>query len=128
MTSPIKPIRVPDDLTGFKIGVPPSPLWTSMFKALGAHPVLIPWAETYSAMQTNIADGLEQPLIGLLVDQIYEVQKYCSETNQRNPPTYPGRVYEHHSSGRSQLQRVGILQVTNGDFRAMLIAAEFYKQ
>jgi tripartite ATP-independent transporter DctP family solute receptor len=80
-TSSTKPIRVPDDFIGFKIRVPPSPLWTSMFKAFGASPVSIPWAETYSAMQTKIADGLEQPLIGLLVDKMYEVQKYCSETN-----------------------------------------------
>jgi TRAP-type transport system periplasmic protein len=80
-TSSTKPIQVPDDFIGFKIRVPPSPLWTSMFKAFGAHPVSIPWAETYSAMQTRIADGLEQPLIGLLVDKMYEVQKYCSETN-----------------------------------------------
>lgn len=80
-TSSTKPIRVPDDFNGFKIRVPPSPLWTSMFKAFGASPVSIPWAETYSAMQTKIADGLEQPLIGLLVDKMYEVQKYVSETN-----------------------------------------------
>jgi TRAP-type transport system periplasmic protein len=80
-TSSTKPIRVPDDFVGFKIRVPPSPLWTSMFKAFGAYPVSIPWAETYSAMQTRIADGLEQPLIGLLVDKMFEVQKYCSETN-----------------------------------------------
>ena len=80
-TSSTKPILTPDDFAGFKIRVPPSPLWTSMFKAFGASPVSIPWAETYSAMQTRIADGLEQPLIGLLVDKMYEVQKYCSETN-----------------------------------------------
>lgn len=80
-TSSTKPIRTPDDLNGFKIRVPPSPLWTSMFKAFGAAPVSIPWAETYSAMQTRIADGLEQPLVGLLVDKMYEVQKHCSETN-----------------------------------------------
>ena len=80
-TSSTKPIRTPDDFKGFKIRVPPSPLWTSMFKAFGAAPVSIPWGETYTAMQTKIADGLEQPLIGLLVDKMYEVQKYCSETN-----------------------------------------------
>ncbi|MFE1599301.1 TRAP transporter substrate-binding protein [Methylobacterium sp. ID0610] len=80
-TSATRPIRTPDDFNGFKIRVPPSPLWTSMFKAFGAAPVSIPWAETYSAMQTRIADGLEQPLIGLLVDKMYEVQKSCSLTN-----------------------------------------------
>ena len=81
VTSSTKPILTPDDFQGFKIRVPPSPLWTSMFKAFGASPVSIPWAETYSAMQTHIADGLEQPLIGLLVDKMYEVQKHCSLTN-----------------------------------------------
>lgn len=80
-TSSTRPIRTPDDFNGFKIRVPPSPLWTSMFKAFGASPVSIPWAETYSAMQTRIADGLEQPLVGLLVDKMYEVQRYCSQTN-----------------------------------------------
>jgi tripartite ATP-independent transporter DctP family solute receptor len=81
VTSSTKPIKTPDDLVGFKIRVPPAPLWTSLFKAFGAGPVSIPWAETYSAMQTKVADGLEQPLIGLLVDKMYEVQKYCSLTN-----------------------------------------------
>src|SRR6516162_4609882 len=81
VTSSTKPILTPDDFNGFKIRVPPSPLWTAMFKAFGAAPVSIPWAETYSAMQTHIADGLEQPLIGLLVDKMYEVQKHCSLTN-----------------------------------------------
>ena len=81
VTSSTKPIKTADDLNGFKIRVPPAPLWTSLFKAFGAAPVSIPWAETYSAMQTKIADGLEQPLIGLLVDKMYEVQKYCSMTN-----------------------------------------------
>ena len=80
-TSSTKPIKTPADFEGFKIRVPPAPLWTSMFRAFGAYPVSIPWAETYSAMQTKIADGLEQPLIGILVDKMYEVQKYCSMTN-----------------------------------------------
>ena len=41
MTSSIKPINSPDDLKGFKIRVPPSPLWTSMFKAFDASPASI---------------------------------------------------------------------------------------
>ena len=38
ITSSTKPIKTPEDLNGFKIRVPPSPLWTSMFSALGAAP------------------------------------------------------------------------------------------
>lgn len=76
-----KPVRTPDDLKGFKIRVPPSPLWTAMFKALGASPVSIPWGETYSAMQTKVADGLENPLAGIYFAKMHEVGKYISNTN-----------------------------------------------
>ena len=39
-TSSTKPINGPDDFKGFKIRVPVSPLWTSMFKAFDAAPGL----------------------------------------------------------------------------------------
>ena len=80
-TSSTKPIKTPEDLSGFKIRVPPSPLWTSLFKSLGASPTSIPWAETYSALQTKVADGLENPLAGIYFAKMYEVQKYLSRTN-----------------------------------------------
>jgi len=80
-TSFAKPIRSPDDLRGFKIRVPPSALWTSLFKSLGASPTSIPWGETYSALQTKVADGLENPLAGIYFAKMFEVQKYLSTTN-----------------------------------------------
>ena len=80
-TSSTRPIKTPEDLKGFKIRVPPSPLWTSLFKALGASPTSIPWGETYSALQTRVADGLENPLAGIYFAKMYEVQKYLSRTN-----------------------------------------------
>jgi TRAP-type C4-dicarboxylate transport system substrate-binding protein len=54
--------RSPADIKGFKIRVPVSPLWTSMFKALDAAPASINFAEVYSALQTKIVDGQENPL------------------------------------------------------------------
>ena len=62
ITSSTKPIQTPDDLKGFKIRVPVSPLWTSMFKAFGAAPTSINFSEVYSALQTRIVDGQENPL------------------------------------------------------------------
>ena len=79
--SATQPIRTAADLKGFKIRVPPSPLWTGLFKDLGASPVSIPWGETYTAMQTKVADGLENPLAGIYFAKMHEVGKYISMTN-----------------------------------------------
>lgn len=80
-TSSTKPITGPDDLKGFKIRVPVSPLWTSMFKAFDAAPASINFSEVYSALQTKIVEGQENPLAIISTAKLYEVQKYCSLTN-----------------------------------------------
>jgi tripartite ATP-independent transporter DctP family solute receptor len=81
ITSSTHPIRQPSDLKGFKIRVPVSPLWTSMFQALGASPISINFAEVYSALQTKIAEGQENPLSLIEIAKLYEVQKYVSMTS-----------------------------------------------
>ena len=81
ITSSTKPIKTPDDLKGFKIRVPPSPLWTSMFKAFDASPMSINFSEVYSALQTKVAEGQENPLSIIFFAKLFEVQKYLSETN-----------------------------------------------
>ncbi len=81
ITSSVKPIAVPGDLGGMKIRVPPSALWTSMFRDFGASPTSINFSEVYSALQTGIADGQENPLALIETAKLYEVQKYCSMTN-----------------------------------------------
>jgi tripartite ATP-independent transporter DctP family solute receptor len=80
-TSSTKPINGPDDYKGFKIRVPVSPLWTSMFKAFDAAPASINFNEVYSALQTKIVEGQENPLVLISTAKLYEVQKYCSLTN-----------------------------------------------
>ena len=65
ITSSTKPIVTAADLSGFKIRVPVSPLWTSMFKAFGASPTGINFSEVYSALQTKIVDGQEKPLVSI---------------------------------------------------------------
>ena len=81
ITTSTKPIVTPEDLKGFKIRVPVSPLWTSMFKAFGAAPASINISETYSALQTKIVEGQENPLAVISTKNFHEVQKYCSLTN-----------------------------------------------
>src|SRR5690349_14868019 len=80
-TSSSKPINGPEDFKGFKIRVPVSPLWTSMFKAFDAAPASINFSEVYSALQTKIVEGQENPLAIISTAKLFEVQKYCSMTN-----------------------------------------------
>ncbi|WP_404292577.1 TRAP transporter substrate-binding protein [Microvirga sp. RSM25] len=80
-TSSTKPISAPDDLKGFKIRVPVSPLWTSMYKAFDSAPTSINFNEVYTALQTKVVDGQENPLAIISTAKLNEVQKYCSLTN-----------------------------------------------
>lgn len=81
ITSSTKPIQTAADLKGFKIRVPVSPLWTSMFKAFDSAPASINFNEVYSALQTKVVDGQENPLAIIATAKLNEVQKYCSLTN-----------------------------------------------
>lgn len=80
-TTSTRPVNAPADLRGLKLRVPPSPLWTSMFTALGAAPTSINFSETYSALQTRVVDGQENPLAIIETARLYEVQRFCSLTN-----------------------------------------------
>ncbi|MDU3044361.1 TRAP transporter substrate-binding protein [Bradyrhizobium sp.] len=81
ITTSTKPITAPADLANFKIRVPVVPLWVAMFSAFGASPISVPLSEAYSALQTRIADGQENPLVLIDSAKFYEVQKFCSLTN-----------------------------------------------
>jgi tripartite ATP-independent transporter DctP family solute receptor len=70
-----------DDLRGFKIRVPVTALLTSLFSGLGALPSSISYSELYSALQTHIVEGQENPLAQVSTGKLYEVQKYCALSN-----------------------------------------------
>jgi TRAP-type transport system periplasmic protein len=81
ITTSSRPITGPNDLKGMKLRVPVSPLFTSMFKALGASPTAINFVKVYSALQTRLVDGQENPPALIETAKFYEVQKYCSLTS-----------------------------------------------
>src|SRR5262249_56971271 len=80
-TARTKAMERPEDLRGFKIGLPVAPAFIELFKHLGASPAAINFGEVYSALQTGVVDGQENPLILIDTAKLYEVQKYCSMTN-----------------------------------------------
>ena len=81
ITNNIKPIGNVNELAGMKIRVPIGKLWISLFESLGAAASGISFNEVYSALQTRVVDGQENPLAIASVARLYEVQKYCSLTN-----------------------------------------------
>jgi tripartite ATP-independent transporter DctP family solute receptor len=76
-----KAIVTPDDLHGMKIRLPVAPYLLSLFRHLGASPTALNFGEVYSALQTGVVDGQENPLILIDTAKLFEVQKYCSITN-----------------------------------------------
>ena len=46
-----------------------------------ASPASINFSEVYSALQTKIVEGQENPVSLIQIAKLYEVQKYCSMTN-----------------------------------------------
>jgi tripartite ATP-independent transporter DctP family solute receptor len=81
ITSSSKPIKTADDLTAFKIRTPSGALWVDLFKSFGASPTAINFSEVYTALQTHVVDGEENPFAVIDTSRLYEVQKYLSVTN-----------------------------------------------
>jgi TRAP-type transport system periplasmic protein len=80
-SSTSRQINSVDDLKGFKIRVPVTALLTSLFSGLGALPASISVSDLYSALQTHIVEGQENPLAQVSTNKMYEVQKYCALSN-----------------------------------------------
>lgn len=73
-----KPVYTPDDIKGLKIRVPDIPMYTASFRALGAIPTPINYAEVYLSLQQGVVDGMENP-VGLIASmKFYEVAKYLT--------------------------------------------------
>jgi tripartite ATP-independent transporter DctP family solute receptor len=81
ITSSGREIKSPADLKGFKMRVPAAPPLTSLFTALEAAPSPINFNEVYTALQTKVVEGQENPLAIISTARLYEVQKSCSLTS-----------------------------------------------
>jgi tripartite ATP-independent transporter DctP family solute receptor len=74
-------VKSVEQMSGLKIRVPTSPIYASMFRAMGASPTTINFGEIYSALQTKLVDGQENPLSLIQSAKLYEVQKHCALSN-----------------------------------------------
>lgn len=88
ITNNKRPIRVPDDLKGLKIRTPPNPDRVKMFNGWGANAAPLDFSELFSALQTGVFDGQENPMAQITSAKLYEAQKYLSFSGHVYTPTY----------------------------------------
>lgn len=69
------------DFAGVKIRLPEIDSYLNGYKALGANPTIVSFAETYSALQQGVVDGMECPLDWIYDNKFHEVCKNLVMTN-----------------------------------------------
>ena len=58
----VKPVSSIADFKGLKLRVSNDPVMNGMVEGLGANPTVVSFGELYSALQTGVVDGAEQPI------------------------------------------------------------------
>jgi tripartite ATP-independent transporter DctP family solute receptor len=89
ITNNRRPIVKPADLHGIKLRTPRGKWRVKMFEAYGASPSPLPFSEVFTALQTGVMDGQENPFANIWSAKFYEVQKYLSLTGHVYTPGYP---------------------------------------
>jgi C4-dicarboxylate-binding protein DctP len=69
-------VKEPADMAGLKLRTMQNPAHMALVKALGADPTPLPFGELYMALQQNVVDGMECPVVLIHDMKFYEVQKY----------------------------------------------------
>ena len=88
ITNNKRPIKVPADLKGVKLRVPEGKWRVKMFQAYDANPSPMKFSELFTALQTGVMDGEENPFTQIYSAKLQEVQKYLSLSGHVYTPAY----------------------------------------
>lgn len=88
ITNNVRPVTVPADLEGVKLRTPKGEWRVAMFKGYGANPTPMAFSEVFTALQTGVIDGQENPYAQIASAKLGEVQKYLSNTGHVYTPAY----------------------------------------
>lgn len=69
----VKPVNSLEDLKGMKLRVSNDPIMNGMVEGLDASPTVVSFGELYSALQTGVVDGAEQPVANYKSNAFQEV-------------------------------------------------------
>jgi TRAP-type transport system periplasmic protein len=88
ITNSKRAINAPGDLQGIKLRVPEGKWRVKMFQTYGASPAPMKFSEVFTALQTGVMDGQENPFTQIYSAKFQEVQKYLSLTGHVYTPAY----------------------------------------
>ena len=88
ITNNTRAIEKPADLAGVKLRTPKGAWRVKMFKLYGANPTPMAFSEVFTALQTGVIDGQENPYAQIASAKFQEVQKYLSITGHVYTPAY----------------------------------------
>jgi len=88
ITNNTRPINVPSDLSGLKLRTPSGAWRVKMFQLYGANPTPMAFSDVFTALQTGVMDGQENPYAQIASAQFQEVQDYLSITGHVYTPAY----------------------------------------
>jgi TRAP-type transport system periplasmic protein len=88
ITNNKRPINTPQDLQGIKLRVPEGKWRVKMFQTYGANPSPMKFSEVFTALQTGVMDGQENPFTQIYSAKFQEVQKFISLTGHVYTPAY----------------------------------------
>ncbi len=88
ITNNTRPIDQPGDLEGIKLRTPKGAWRVKMFKLYGANPTPMAFSEVFTALQTGVIDGQENPYAQIASAKFQEVQDYLSITGHVYTPAY----------------------------------------
>lgn len=76
-----RPILSPKDMEGLRVRVMAIPSHENLMRAFGAVPVVMPWSEVRTALETGVVDGQHNPVPILLAGGLQTVQRYLTLSN-----------------------------------------------
>jgi tripartite ATP-independent transporter DctP family solute receptor len=88
LTNNRRPITVPDDLKGIKLRVPEGKWRIKMFQNYGASPSPMKFSELFTALQTGVMDGQENPFTQIYSSKLHEIQKFLSLSGHVYSPAF----------------------------------------
>jgi TRAP-type transport system periplasmic protein len=86
LTNAKRPVRRPEDLQGLKVRVVGIPIFSEVFRALGAHPVSMNWGAAQAAFREGSVDAQENPIWLIIPYKLWSAHRHVTLWHYVNDP------------------------------------------